>query len=431
MLDKSETSHAEPDLSQAPARRGPRRLLAEGELLAAACSLVQAEGLAGLTLRPLAQRLDVSVQVLSTRYGARAKVMAAIAQAALEADERDLAPWLRRIEALAQLDPPLAADLADQVLELQSVQQRGRGQLFVEMVQASAWDEEVRAALGPWLAARTDFWNRLARRAQVPEAVLDTGIMAGYFLDELAYSLALGELPAYRLLRRLCLRRLFVGYGLAVPDDSDVPMFRRLFDELDYPQDSLIVSHGVNALTGWRHAAAQACAVTVTNEGVAAVTHRAIAEIAGVPHSTLAYRFPTHEDLVVAGLEFIISHLLQEVAQGRFQGSAIERSGTGGQSIDIGRATFAVAIAASRMQRLMPCAADMRRQRGINLFRILAQRGHAEIGLDFLGAQVLSIGLIGLTSVKLARGQDAQTNEPEMAVALNWARQQAAGRAKR
>ena len=46
-------------------------------------------------------------------------------------------------------------------------------------------------------------------------------------------------------------------------------------------------------------------------------------------------------------------------------------------------------------------------------------------------AQVLSIGLIGLTSVKLARGQDAQTNEPEMAVALDWARQQAVARAKR
>ncbi|MBY0242399.1 MAG: TetR family transcriptional regulator [Burkholderiaceae bacterium] len=44
-------------------------------MLEAACRIVGAEGLAGLTLRPLAVMLGVSVTVLTNHYGSRADML--------------------------------------------------------------------------------------------------------------------------------------------------------------------------------------------------------------------------------------------------------------------------------------------------------------------------------------------------------------------
>ena len=368
------------------------------QLLDAACGIVSDGGWAALTLRPLAERLDVSVTVLSNHYGTRADVVAAICAAALADEERVFGGWRTMLDRLGPLDAATAADLADTILEQLAVAERPLSLLFIEALQAGSWDEELRTALAPWCEARMRFWAGLGRQARMPAAVADSGWLGGYFIDELAYSVCLHHLPSYRMLRRLCLRRLFgLVHGGEGGEDA---LFAALFDALDYRDGEIAVSHGARIAADWPGRAAQASALALVERGVGALTHRAIAAAAGVPHTTLSYRFPTQHDLVVAGLEFIIANVLHAVdgdAAGAEPPAALERLRAGEGGLDVGRATFALALAAARMPQLVPGAADMRRRRGVNLLKLLQRETPPLPGLDMLAAQVASIGLIGFT----------------------------------
>ena len=374
----------------------------DSDLLAAACGIVAQNGWAGLALRPLAESLDVSVTVLSNHYGTRADVVAAVCRAAHGEEQRVFAGWRATLEKLDTLSPALAADLADTIVQELAMRHRDFSLLFMEMLQGGGWDEALRAAFSPWLEERMRFWALLGARAGLPPALTDSGWFGGYFIDELAFSISLDHQPAYRMLRRLCLRRLFSGVSAVMANGAeDGTMFAALFDALDYREGEIAVGHGVDVPTDWPGRAARACAIALTERGVGALTHRAIAAEAGVPHTTLIYRFATQQDLVVAGLEFIISHVLRAVDEGELSGdlsAAPDRMNSfGGHGLDVGRATFALAIAAARMPRLAPSAADMRRRRGINLLKILHRVSPALPGIDMLAAQVASVGLIGYT----------------------------------
>jgi AcrR family transcriptional regulator len=368
------------------------------QLLNAACSIVAESGWAGLTLRPLAESLAVSVTVLSNHYGARAEVVAAICAAACAEEERLFAGWRQMLARLGPLSAGIAADLADTIVEELAVRQRAFSLLFIEALQTSSWDDSLRSAFAPWLQARMLFWTQLGIQAGVPAAAAGAGWLGGYFIDELAHSLCLNHLADYRMLRRLCLRRLFSGIA-AQPDSGDVALFEALFDGLEYRAGETAVTHGAVVAVDWAGRAARACALTLTERGVSALTHRAIAAEAGVPHTTLSYRFPTQHDLVVAGLEYIITHLLQAVDDSERSGdlpqTLAQLRTADGHDLDVGRATFALAIAAARMPRLVPSAADMRRRRGINLLKILRRAEPPLRGLDMPAAQVASVALIG------------------------------------
>jgi AcrR family transcriptional regulator len=374
----------------------------DSDLLAAACGIVAQNGWAGLALRPLAESLDVSVTVLSNHYGTRADVVAAVCRAAHGEEQRVFAGWRATLEKLDTLSPALAADLADTIVQELAMRHRDFSLLFMEMLQSGGWDEALRASFSPWLEERMRFWALLGARAGLPPALTDSGWLGGYFIDELAFSISLDHQPAYRMLRRLCLRRLFSGVSAsAATGAEDGAMFAVLFDALDYREGEIAVGHGVDVPADWPGRAARACAIALTERGVGALTHRAIAAEAGVPHTTLIYRFATQQDLVVAGLEFIISHVLRAVDEGELSGdlsAAPDRMNSfGDHGLDVGRATFALAIAAARMPRLAPSAADMRRRRGINLLKILHRVSPALPGIDMFAAQIASVGLIGYT----------------------------------
>ena len=372
----------------------------DNDLLAAACGIVAQSGWAGLALRPLAESLNVSVTVLSNHYGTRADVVAAVCRAAYDEEQRIFADWHATLLTLGTLSPALAADLADTIVQELAVRHRGFSLLFMEVLQSSGWDASLRAAFSPWLDERMRFWAQLGACAGLPTSLTASGWLGGYFIDELAFSISLDPQPAYRMLRRLCLRRLMSGIAAAAPPAvEDDNMFAALFDRLAYRKGEIAIAHGVDVSSDWPGRAARACAIALTERGVSALTHRAIAADAGVPHTTLIYRFPTQQDLVVAGLEFIISHVLRAVDEGELSGDLAttpdRMNHVGEHGLDVGRATFALAIAAARMPRLAPSAADMRRRRGINLVKILRRMSPALPGIDMLAAQIASVGLIG------------------------------------
>ncbi|MFS2006880.1 hypothetical protein ACEN9F_25035 [Duganella sp. CT11-25] len=382
---------------QVPARR-PRKAPHADALLDAACRIVGSEGLAGLTLRPLAEMLGVSVTVLSTHYGARADVIAAICHAACEQDALLLADWRKMLTALGTPSPPLAADLAEAILEDLATRHRALSLLYLEMLHACSWDASLRPAFAAWAAERNRFWHGFALKAELAPALLDCGWWHGYIIAELAYSVALHGVSSYRMLRRLCLRRLFAGGLAPEPDAEDAVLFGLLLEQMQYAGGA--VSTGSARSPEWHALAARTCGIRLAAQGVGGLTHRAIAAEMGIPHTTLSYRFPTQHDLVVAGLESIIAHILSAVDSANLEELQRLRTEGDGQKLDLARANFAVAIATTRMPELASYTANMRSRRGNNLVKVFQKYMPDARGIDALCAQLVSMGLTGLTNTE-------------------------------
>lgn len=389
-------------------------------MLAAACGIVDSAGLGGLGLRPLAEALDVSVTVLTKQYGLRAEVMAAICDAAREHDQREMQRWSSLLDELGPLSPVVAAELAESMLDQLATSQRGQSLLYLELLHACTWDLALQPAFAEWSAQRRAFWNGFAARAALPAALLDGGWWYGFIVAELAYSIALGPLASYRMLRRLCLRRLFAG-GLATRGDaSDGALFAALLAQMQI--DGMRDEPGGKA-PEWDAPAARACGRRLAAQGMQGLTHRAIAAEIGIPHTTLSYRYPTQRDLVIAGLDSIVAHIrfavdadsLTELQRLRVEGD--------GKQLDLARANFAVALATSRMPELAACTADMRSRRGNNLVKVFMKYLPQARGIDALCAQVISMGLTGLTNTEPAGAASDQTVAAAFGAAAQWLQQ--------
>ena len=408
------------DMSEsAPVRRSSKAPQAKA-LLAAACHIVGAEGVAGLTLRPLAEALGVSVTVLSTHYGSRADVIAAVCDAAREQDQLLLAVWRDMLDTLGTLSPVIAAELAETILEELATRHRAISTLYLEMLHACTGDTSLQPAFSAWSDQRRVFWNAFAERAGLERVLLACGWWQGYIIAELAYSVVLSQVACYRVLRRLCLRRLFAG-GLATNADAgDSALFALLLAQMQVVSGELSEGARAGRASSWAAQAARACGRRLAAQGMSGLTHRAIAAEIGIPHTTLSYRYPAQRDLVIAGLESIIGHIrlavdadsLPELQRLRIEGD--------GKQLDLARASFAVAIAASRMPELASYTADMRSRRGNNLVKVFMKYLPQARGIDALCAQVISMGLTGLTNTEPPGEESDKTVAAAFGAAAHW-----------
>ncbi|KQW91662.1 hypothetical protein ASC94_18020 [Massilia sp. Root418] len=392
-------------------------------MLDAACRIVLSEGLAGLTLRPLADTLGVSVTVLTTHYGARADIIAAICSAACAQDALQAERWRTTLAALRSMPPAMAADLAEAILEEQATQQRAVSLLYLELLHACTWDPSLQPAFAAWRAQQRAFWDEFAHRAGLAPALLACGWWHGYVVAELAYSMALDAQPAYRMLRRLCLQRLFHGGAASSPDAADATLFALLFEQMQPGAEGSAARPGSARTPEWAARAARACGIRLAAQGVGGLTHRAIAAEIGVPHTTLSYRFPTQHELVMAGLESIAAHILTAVNADSLADLQRLRTEGDGQKLDLARANFAMAIAAARMPGLAAYTAGMRSRRGNNLVKVFGKYMPAAGGIDALCAQVVSMGLTGLTNTEPPGEASELSVASAFAAAADWLRE--------
>jgi AcrR family transcriptional regulator len=356
-------------------------------VLRAAMALVATGGLKGLSLRPLAEQMGSTVSALSHRFGLKDELIAALIASAREEDGQFLDGWLARIQALRPLDGPLLAELADAVLADMAGPHATRTQFYCELLLGAPSRPEIAAPLAAWTARRLAFW----RAAVEPLGRSELGdVLHAFSADEAAHGLALGDLAAYRWLRRLSLRRL-CGAVVPAPGSSDLREFVVFHAALGELMDGPDGYHPPE-LSEYQAAMAGHISALIIAEGADAVTHRAIAARAGVASSTLAYHFPRQEDLLKAGLEDIITRLHGRVYRPPHGVNAAEEDLS---SIEISRATFALALSAARTPSLRACAADMRRRRGENYLIIINRQVEGESPFDLLSAQALSITGIG------------------------------------
>lgn len=354
-------------------------------VLHAAMTLVAANGLRGLSLRPLAEHLDTTVSALSHRFGLKDTLVAILIGAAREEDGRFLDTWLARIRALDVRDGALMGDLANAVLEDMAGMEALRTRFYCELVQGAASHPEIAAPLAAWQLQRLTFW----RAAVAPLGRADLGdVLHAFSTDEVAHGLAIGDLAGYRWLRRLNLQRLCGGL-VRKPDSPDLCQFAvfhaALGDLMDAPG-----RYRTPAMSEWQTKAARHISALIVAGGADAVTHRAVAARAGYANSTLAYHFPRQEDLLKAGINDIIVRTQGTVDAQRMSEPEYELN-----SIEIARATFAIALVAARIPSLKAFAADMRRRRGENYLVRLNRLVEGEAPFDLLSAQAMAITGIG------------------------------------
>ncbi len=382
-------------------------------VLQAAMTLVATHGVRGLSLRPLAEQLDTTVSALSHRFGLKDALLASLIDAAREEDDLFFDTWLARIRAIEVRDDALLADFADAILGEMADRERLRAQFYCELVQGSASRPEIATLFASWRDQRLAFWRAATESSDRPEL---GDILHAFSTDESAYGLAIGDLAAYRWLRRLNLHRLCRGLA-ATADRSDLQqftVFHAALGDLLGPPEPLEPP----AMSEWRVKGARHIAELIITEGADAVTHRAAAARAGVANSTLAYHFPRQEDLVKAGLNDIVNRLgvFMDTSSPALDVQSYELT-----SVEIARATFAVALAATRMPDLKAIAADTRRRRGQNLMVRFNRQALGASPLDLLSAQAISMTGIGKLML------DADLDPAPDAAAFRLAERMAAG----
>ncbi|NOW48696.1 AcrR family transcriptional regulator [Novosphingobium sp. SG751A] len=366
-------------------------------IVAAALDLIASHGLTELTLRPLAEKVGMSLNALTQTMGSKEQLLAQVIAHAMEQDRLFREGWQKRLGAMAPVGPGLRAVLAETILDDWVVGHRPLACLLIDMVQEAGRQEGCPAALGAWLDAAGLFWAEvLFGDPRQADAAL------GYMLDEAGFSLFAHADPAYRMLRALCLHR-FTG-GIYPQPDEDIGTGRHLEQwiaalepEQTYPDTPDRSKRGLIA--------AQAGHLIVT-QGLEALTHRSAAAAAGTPASTVVYHFGTRDDLMVAALHAVVTNFRHNLAENFGRPHPFHAHYD--FSRDLVRATSIIALAAARHPGLAHHALDMRRRRGENIVTsVLWDMGlpHGRTA-DRCTSQVASVALFGMRMVAMARGLD-------------------------
>ena len=370
--------------------------IGEEAIIDAAIDIVVDNGLSGLTLRPLASRLGVSVAVISARMGSKDGLIDRIVDLAAQRDQRFFARWSGLAADVGPEDTVARAAVAD--LAFRDWVSAGRRQaiVLVELVHHHALQRAPSPRLDRWLARASAFWSSLIFGSPVLAPAL-TDVALGYVLDEAGFALGAGDDPAYALLRVLCLQRL-AGGGLARADGPGREI-ERLIPLLE-PDD---LPGGGPDDPKRRHIADSAAGIIVS-QGMNAATHRSVALAAGVPASTVVYHFGGRAALLVAGLHAVIARF--HGARDRARAGAVA-PGDDLEARDLVKATSMIALASLREPSLRPHALDMRRRRGENIRAAdLAALGFGPDAMsrfDRAAAQVISIALFGMRMVAMSR----------------------------
>lgn len=383
----------------------PRQLEhVSSSLVIPAIELVAAHGLDALTLRPLAEKANMSLATVTKLVGSKSELVRMLINEARVLDGNVKVPFERSVAASRSMSGEDLAELCDLVLETQATEAPRVTIFLCEMLLAAANDPVIAEALEPWIDDQIRFWWGVAGLATNCDAHILSRAMLGLSIDEMAHGSALEQLSPYRRLRRLALRRLCHGPIVRDNDAMSSALFDHCFDALGDVDDPLRIDKGMPAFTdGKAERFAIAAAKILVELGAGAVTHRSVAAAANTATSTLAYHCRTREDLIRGAMVQIIRELKQS-----FKIAALGESTQVGlnSGYDITRSTFALALEASRNPLYLGTAADMRRKRGINYRAYLNQLLPDDRKIDALGAQTLSIVSMGTAILNGGKGAE-------------------------
>ena len=144
----------------------------------AAIDIIVRRGLTGLTLRPLASSLGVSVGVISAKIGAKDQLIERVIDLAAERDQHFFDRWAALAGRIAAGDRRTRAAVADLAFRDWTIASRQQAIILIELVHHRALGNVASDRLDQWLTRAGIFWSTLV--FGVP-ALADLAL--GYMLD--------------------------------------------------------------------------------------------------------------------------------------------------------------------------------------------------------------------------------------------------------
>jgi AcrR family transcriptional regulator len=378
-------------MTTATNRSSIRQIQANAPIIDAARAVIAARGLAGMSLRTVAEQADMSVGSISYRIGDRAALVNAVIAREIELTEQAARDFRERVRGIEPVRAGVLPDLVGAWLDLMSGEQRISGIVTCELALLASRTPEALPAVPILLDAAEEMWRDMLRDS--PDGARLAQTIAAYCLDERPFSIALGDMVDYRLLRQSTIRALLRD-GHVPPDLASSQWHMAIVERLAVPAAPALDSANVLP-QGVKATLADHIADLIVADGVGALSHRAVAQASGMAASSVAHHFPTHRDIVFGGVEAIYR---------RMRAAIRASNGAAPGNSDIIRLTHESALLANNNPAFRPFAIDMRRRRAENVHVQVAEWIGSPVDGDRARVQAVVVAIIGHSLGKAARG---------------------------
>ena len=370
-------------------RNTPRAVEGNIAILDAARAVIAQRGLAGMSLRTVAEHAGISVGSISYRIGDRAALVTALVDREIEIVAALAQDWRAR---LSGIDPVAAGILPDLICEWLDLGTRRTSAIVVcELALMASRDPQALPGLESLFDAGEALWRDLL--SATPGGSTLAKRVASYCIDEQSFSLLLSTNADYRLLRQSTVRGLLRDdVILARKDWTDWHML--LVDRLAEPAAAAL-DKAAGIPEGIKATIADHIADMIIAQGVGALSHRGVAEALTMATSSVAHHYPAQRDILFAGVEAIYRRMRATIA-------ASNGAAPGGGEVT--RLTHETALMAIRNPAFLPFAIDMRRRRAENVHAQVAQGLDIPADSDRPRTQAMVMALMGNSLRMMATG---------------------------
>lgn len=359
-------------------RSNPREI---NGIVDAARVVVANRGLAGMSLRTVAEQAGTSVGSISYRIGDRTALVTALLDREIELMAEARGEWRERLGLLDPIATGILPDLIGEWLDQEAGTRRTSAIVTCELTLLASREPGALPRIAALLDEQETFWRDIL--TETPQADRLANLIASYCLDELPFSILLAGETDYRLLRQSTIRGMLRGSGV-LPAASISQWHMALVDRLAIPAAS---AHDANARVpeGTKAVLADHIADLIADQGVGALSHRTVAQAAGTATSSVAHHFPTQRDILFAGVEALYRRMRSQIRAGN----------ANIRNREIARLTHECALQALTDPAVRPFAIDMRRRRAENVHAQFAEWLEIPVDSDRARVQAVVMALIG------------------------------------
>jgi AcrR family transcriptional regulator len=364
--------------NDSPARAAPRDITS---VVDAARRVVAARGISGMSLRTVAEAADTSVGSISYRIGDRAALIGAVLDREIELMTIARREWRERLGGQGAADLGILPELICEWLDQGAGSRRTSAIVTCELALLASREPAALTAIARLFDEAEGLWRDLLPATAQGERLAH--FIACYCLDEQVFSIVLADETDYRLLRHSTVRAMLRN-GPKSGDPAGSRWHMALVERLAVPSAAAYDETAVPP-QGTKGMIADHIADLIVAQGVGALSHRTVAQAAGVATSSVAHHFPTHRDILFAGVEAVYRRLRSHIrdSDARLGSSAIIRL------------THECALAALADPAFRPFAIDMRRRRAENVHGRYAQWLGIPEGSDRARVQAIIVASIG------------------------------------
>ena len=328
-------------------------------IMESAQSLIAEGGMKALSLRSLAAHSGCGMGELNYRLGKKGNIVEKILQFSASDYVKILENFLSSSATMLMNDSQSLADVIGLYLDELYLNRRKHCITWMELSNDFALRNQWSSIIDHANSEMRGVWQAFLSESGYEDAFHLSRLISDYLAEEIPYSITIGNLAEYRLLRTAVIRRLAEGI-LKNEDSQDLqPLIQPMMQ-----RSVFLAGRGTARQVALAHAAAS----LITEEGIAAVTHRAVAAKAKAPLSTIVHHFPTIDDLVQAALEALFDHQWQDLSR-QPEPPTVDADMFWNDELlqslrSYHQAAFQLILAANRRPNLVPAVCAIRGKRG-------------------------------------------------------------------